>query len=355
MTSRHLLTLALLATLPVLSAEDCAVLVPKIRIAAPVEGQELTWMPVTVEVDFQKTADFRTLQVLLNGNDISDRFVITGGGARRDVATATFVWDGMVLPGANEISASIRATSGPVFASSSFTTTGDPYADAVPSYAIGPGGGFREADLPGVVLGPPVGFELFLGSDDVVSLGFTPGFIVLRFDDNVIVDGPGVDFTVFENAFLTKIGTQVSVPFAEPGRVSVSQDGSTWHAFEGCLITDPGEPDWYPDCAGVRPVLADGTGNTSHASVPTPPGAFEALVGQLTFLVTLPEGAGGDSFHLADVPISWARYVRIESPDFVPSGAPGPDTAGFDLDAVAAVNSVPATDANGNGIPDAVE
>ena len=52
--------------------------------------------------------------------------------------------------------------------------------------------------------------------------------------------------------------------------------------------------------------------------------------------------------------LGWARYVRIEAADHV-SGPFGPDNAGFDLDAVSAVNSLPATDANGNGIPDAVE
>ncbi len=363
MKSRHLSTLALLALLPALSGESCAVLVPKIRIASPVEGQELTWMPLNIEVDFQNTADFRTFEVLLNGHDISDRFAITGGGRRRDVATAEYVWDGFVLPGVNVLTATIQATSGPVSATTTFTTVGDPYADAVFDYEIGPGGGFRETDLPGVVLGPPVGFELFLGSDDVVSLGLSPGFIELRFDDNVIVDGPGVDFTVFENAFLKQLGSLVSTPFAEPGRVSVSQDGVNWEVLGDCKLGDPelmgepepAEPPWYPDCAGVRPVLADGTGNLSHASIPTPAGAFEALVGMLVFEVSNPFGAGGDSFDLADTSLSWARYVRIDSADFVPDGAAFPGSSGFDIDAVAAVNSAPATDEDGNGTPDAVE
>ncbi len=65
-------------------------------------------------------------------------------------------------------------------------------------------------------------------------------------------------------------------------------------------------------------------------------------------------GAGGDAFDLSDVGLSWARYVRIEAAGFI-DGPDGPDNAGFDLDALAAVHSVPATDADENGIPDAVE
>ena len=70
----------------------------------------------------------------------------------------------------------------------------EPFADRVVSYRVGTGGGAREADLPGVVLGPPRGGGPFSGSFDTFSLGLG-GEIVLEFTDNVIVDGPGADFT----------------------------------------------------------------------------------------------------------------------------------------------------------------
>ena len=54
--------------------------------------------------------------------------------------------------------------------------------------------------MPDIVLGPPVGGGALAGSLDVVSLGFS-GEIVLCFEPNAIVDGPGADFIVFENAF----------------------------------------------------------------------------------------------------------------------------------------------------------
>ena len=68
-----------------------------------------------------------------------------------------------------------------------------------------------------------------------------------------------------------------------------------------------------------------------------------------------PGGAGGDSYDLAEVGLGWACYVRIVDPDFATGDPFGATNAGFDLDAVAAVSSAPATDANGNGVPDAVE
>ena len=86
-----------------------------------------------------------------------------------------------------------------------------------------------------------------------------------------------------------------------------------------------------------------------------PAGAFEALVGLSALTTPAPPGAGGNGFDLADVGLAWARYVRIEGADFVPGGVVGTDNAGFDLDAVAALHSAPATDADSNDIPDAVE
>ena len=51
----------------------------------------------------------------------------------------------------------------------SFEMEGDPYADAVVSTLVGTNGGFNQAALPDVVLGPPSGSGLFAGSLDVFS------------------------------------------------------------------------------------------------------------------------------------------------------------------------------------------
>jgi hypothetical protein len=350
---RRVLGIALACVLPLaLGAYQCPLVPPEIRFLAPQEGAALTLMPLDIELDYFVRADPQSLSVHLNGADISELFDLEPGNPRV-VARADFVWNsGFVLPGSNLLEASILLDGLLRTASVGFTTEGDPYADAVDSYLIGTSGGFNQAALPDVVLGPPTGSGLFAGTLGVFSLGLL-GEIVLEFDDNVVVDGPGVDLTVFENAFFgTGLFEIVDVLFSEPGTVSVSQDGVNWFSF-ACADALADAP-YYPGCAGVYPVLADGESDDRHPAVPTSAPPITSFIGQVKSAIPVPEGSGGDSFDLADVGLTWARYVRIEAADHV-NGPFGPDNAGFDLDAVTAVNSAPATDANDNGIPDAVE
>ena len=121
----------------------------------------------------------------------------------------------------------------------------NPFADAVVTVSIGSGGGAGTLDD---VLGPPDGGGAFKGSTHTLSLGLG-GSITLAFTDNAIVDGPGVDFTVFENAFLLA-GEVTGAPYAEPATVSVSEDGEHWVGFP-CALD---QPPYYPGCAGVYPV-----------------------------------------------------------------------------------------------------
>lgn len=218
----------------------------------------------------------------------------------------------------------------------------EPFVDEVRSYTIGTGGGAGESSLPGVVLGPPQGGGAFTGSLDTLSLGLG-GTIDLAFTDNVVVNGPGPDFTVFENAFLIT-GLTTLPPYAEPGTVSVSADGAHWVTF-GCAVE---QAPYYPGCAGVYPVFA-----TDAASALVPSTAtIESLVNIPVGDFVPPAGSGGDSFDLADVGLHAIRFVRID--------ASQRDTrlgglSGFDLDAVAALHSVDvagAPDGDGDGIPD---
>jgi len=138
-----------------------------------------------------------------------------------------------------------------------------------------------------------------MGSLDVASLG-NGGSIVVAFAGNGIVDGPGVDFVVFENPFET--GNSV---FAELATVSVSLDGVSWQEFS----CDTTEPPWG-DCAGYNPVHLAGMD-----------GPFDA------------DTAGGDGFDLAKIGVDEARYVRIVDR----ADLDGVDGV-FDLDAVGIVN-----------------
>jgi len=93
----------------------------------------------------------------------------------------------------------------------------DRFATAVTTFTPGDCAGFGVPQMPAVVLGPPVGSGAFSGGLDVVSLGFK-GEVVLAFDTNAIVDGPGADFIVFENAFWA--GGDPKKPTAELAEVS---------------------------------------------------------------------------------------------------------------------------------------
>ncbi|MFP2956893.1 cell surface protein [Myxococcus sp. 1LA] len=184
----------------------------------------------------------------------------------------------------------------------------DPYADEVVLFEPGDSAGFGQDRFPDVVLGPPSGLGSDNGSLDVLSLG-RGGKIELRFTDIAVVDGPGVDLLVFENAFLVPGGTT----YSERGIVSVSDDGVTWHEFP-CATTDAAGG--YPGCAGVTPVYANPANGIS---------------------ATDPAVAGGDGFDLATVGLSRARYVRIVDAG---NNRYGGTSGGFDLDAVAVVNGV---------------
>lgn len=346
----RVLALALLAALGAGSGECNA---PGIRILEPTGRAVLTRMPFTLEVEYSDQAAPGSLQVLVNGTDVTASLVVEPASGGHVRAGADFVWGGaFVLDGDNQVSATVQIDGSARTALRTFTMQGDPYADGVVSYQVGESGGFNESYLPDVVLGPPAGGGLFAGTLDAFSLGLL-GEIVLSFDDNVIVDGPGVDFTVFENPFFSENAAfqVIDTLFSEAGTVSVSQDGVQWYVFPcaNAMDDNPG----YPGCAGVYPVLANGETDARHPSVPTAGPPALSFLGMST-PVPVPEGSGGDSFDLADVGLAWARYVRIQAADHVvgPGAAP---LAGFDLDAVAAVNSAAPTDLDGNGVPDAVE
>jgi hypothetical protein len=223
----------------------------------------------------------------------------------------------------------------------------DPFADRVVTQLIGTGGGAGAGGLPAIVLGPPRGGGAFQGGTDTLSLGLG-GTITLAFDDNVIVDGPGPDLIVFENAFLPT-GLTTLAPFAEPAVVEVSGDGIDWHTLPCALSESP----YYPGCAGVYPVFA----NADDPSAPSPlvPSMtpIASLVGVPVEDFVAPAGAGGDAFDLADAGLFAARFVRLTASAISP-GLMG--LSGFDLDAMAGVHSVEtagAPDSDGDGYPDA--
>jgi hypothetical protein len=187
----------------------------------------------------------------------------------------------------------------------------DPWLDGAIRFTPGAFAGFGAAALPRIVLGPPHGGGLLKGSTHVVSLG-NDGSIVVTFRDNVVVDEPGDDLVIFENAFHS--GSEDGPIFDELGIVAVSTDGLEWHEFPYDAGTGEG-------LAGRAPVLA------------APGNGIDPLA---------PEG-GGDRFDIGALGLSLVRFVRITDggavlPDAGNNAVPA-DKGGFDLDAMGAIHS----------------
>jgi hypothetical protein len=165
------------------------------------------------------------------------------------------------------------------------------------SHAFGGGQNFNQvAGFPKAILGPPAAGN----PSSVVSLG-NGGWVVLGFSGNAIVDGPGVDFTVFENPLPS---------FQELATIAVSDDGQHWSEFPCTAAQDASD---FGFCAGVGVVYS------------SPSNGIDPLD---------PTVSGGDHYDLADIGVTHARYVRIT--DRVDLDG----TAGvFDLDAVAIVHA----------------
>ncbi len=233
----------------------------------------------------------------------------------------------------------------------------DPFADGV---SVQFGVLNEEGDTftqPGKFLGPPHGAG-GSGGLDVCSLGYG-GVATLEFIDNVIVDGPGNDLIVFENAFIVNgsgcdwYGDTRYAVANETAIVEVSQDGVEWHRYpfdynpanESCVTQIYMDTSSFTGLAGNWPTFAD----------VNPDGTLTGGIDP-----TDPQSGGGNSFDLAEVGLSWCRFVRIidtGDPDYPgteqydsdgdlilcfgnvsPLGAI-PNKAGFDGDAVAAVHS----------------
>lgn len=188
------------------------------------------------------------------------------------------------------------------FATGCGVSDGPPFLTEVVAVTLGAGAGFGEEEN---VLGPPEGAGLSNGSLHVLSLG-AGGSVVAKLGTPA-VDGEGVDLIVFENPF-----NFIGGLFREPGEVSVSEDGETWHTFS---CDAAGEE--LLGCAGQEPVY-------SHPDNDLDPRD--------------PVEAGGDGYDLAALGLTQVQFVRIVDQLSEPNSEG--QNAGFDLDAVAAVHTL---------------
>jgi len=250
----------------------------------------------------------------------------------------------------------------------------DPYADVVIQAVPRRIPAFGENGMPAIVLGPPMGEGSFQQSKHVFSLGCAGntdqggsapygGSITLEFTNNIIVDRPGPDFTVFENPFF--VDRKSERRYMEPAIVEVSQDGVRYHRFPFDYVphfSASGEPDfrnpfiYSVGFAGVTPVCSHPGGRAYDP--------LETFCQERDPDPTNPAVSGGDSFDLSQLvgqPLRWARFVRImgtgdgwltdvngdlvrhDHDPFTRScddhaSNPEGQKSGFDLDAVAAIH-----------------
>lgn len=188
-------------------------------------------------------------------------------------------------------------------------------ADTVLHFIPGTGGttGQGPAFFPANIFrGPdPKATETMATTDprEICALG-VGGEIIVGVKGHMITNGPGVDFIIFENAF---IGPRGRV-YAEPATVSVSADGIEWHTFPYDSLTLRG-------CAGRTPTTGGDPFN--------------------------PEESGGDGFDLLDVGLDQIRWIRLTDVCPMIIGNPqhpyyDPTLNGFDLDAITVLHAQPA-------------
>ena len=170
--------------------------------------------------------------------------------------------------------------------------------------------------------------------------------------DHQVMDDPnnpyGLDFIAYGNAFFAGDGGFVSDTtdhrtfgidgsvFAEPLKVSVSQDGNSWYTYDDGPYADS----YYPTNPWVwDPDLYDSTGNgwtdvKNDYTKPVDPSLTSAdFAGTSYDAMQLYDGsAGGVGFDLAESGYEWIEYIKVE-------GLSG--FAGGEIDAFADVAAVP--------------
>jgi hypothetical protein len=163
-------------------------------------------------------------------------------------------------------------------------------------------------------------FNAPYAADQVVSIG-AGGELVVRFDHPVVDDAAnpyGIDLLIYGNAFLTlDFDTALADGgiFAQPARVSVSQDGATW--YDAAVFADA----LFPTLAySTNPNGPFGTGGSNPTSYTRPvdpsltAASFAGLdVDQIAALYG--GGGGGVGLDLAALGLPWIEYVRVWQPE----------------------------------------
>ncbi len=200
------------------------------------------------------------------------------------------------------------------------TTYATPFATSVVDYTQGTNGssGF---DDPSVALGIPTldtsfgdvtPFNSPFLANQIVSIG-AGGELVVGFAGPV-EDDPlnpfGIDLLIYGNAFFfdPSFAPIANDIFADPGQISVSQDGDTWFDIRGVfadgLFPSLAFVDGSGPFAGVGTILSDFTR-------PVDP-SIDWLGKGFDQIVELYAGAGGGAgVDIAETGLPWIQFVRV--------------------------------------------
>lgn len=173
-------------------------------------------------------------------------------------------------------------------------------------------------------------------TDELVIIG-AGGELTVKFDRPVLNDpnNPyGFDFLVFGNAFFVRNAQTgaASGLFAEPGRISVSQDNVVWHE-----IPDVFADDLYPTL-GYTDTVYSGFGNSGGTTLtdftkPVDP-TFHAIGKTEAEINAGYAGSGGGTgVDIGLAGLDWIQYVKVWQPET--------DTWSTEIDAFAIVSPVP--------------
>lgn len=151
-------------------------------------------------------------------------------------------------------------------------------------------------------------------TNQIVSVGAV-GELVVAFDhaiSNDVHNPYGVDLLVFGNALFQNIGGRAGSLLSEPGRISVSQDGTNWFAAEDAMADDLYPTLGYTDTS-VPVNMSDGSVPTSFVKPVDP--SLSCANKTFEELKAAYDGSGGGAgVDIGLLGLDWIRYVKVWQP-----------------------------------------
>jgi hypothetical protein len=191
-------------------------------------------------------------------------------------------------------------------------------------------------EIPGTVSVPINPVHPAWRSYEVVTIG-RGGELIVKFNHPVANDAGnpyGIDFIVFGNARMhmadgaswnatsdPEIVEMTGTMFAEPGLVSVSQDGITWYVYDD--VNTPRADSFAPTASYRWDDFNNVWTERLDPTRPIDPNLQPADMTEKTVaegLAMYGDSAGGAGFDIDKLGLDWIQYVRIRNDANTPSG-----------------------------------